>query len=254
MKNLVLCIAVFLLSFMFGNDSTPKSITASKNWPEQPLKGLNIGLVAYEKNNPEKKLFPDASTFEQLKKWNVNVVRCIIKTDIDSLWKGRNREAFPGLTNANFIAFYKDHLRGLDSVIKYSSKNNISVILSAGDIIGRKKGGAQFELYFTKLWEFIAKHYNNTKSIIAYDVLNEPNTSFENSVLTKNNYGVINAIRQYDKETYIMIEPFPWGFAESFKNLNLINDAKIIYSIHFYEPHSYTHQGIKSYSDYKKLS
>lgn len=53
---------------------------------------------------------------------------------------------------------------------------------------------------------------------------------------------LIRAIRKVDPNRPIVIEPVFWGGAEGFIGWKPFNDDNIIYSLHHYEPHEYTHQ------------
>jgi hypothetical protein len=61
---------------------------------------------------------------------------------------------------------------------------------------------------------------------------------------------IYQIIKMNDKKRFIVYAPGPWGIPKAFKNLKpIINDDKIIYSFHYYLPHSYSHQGIRKYKN-----
>lgn len=55
---------------------------------------------------------------------------------------------------------------------------------------------------------------------------------------------IIEAIREVDAHTWIIYEPGPGGMWSNFIGLEPFDDPKVIYSCHFYIPHTYTHQGV----------
>ncbi|MDD4540233.1 MAG: cellulase family glycosylhydrolase, partial [Lentisphaeria bacterium] len=90
-------------------------------------------------------------------------------------------------------------------------------------------------------WRKLASHYRGNALIYGYDLLNEPKVGnymqgAENpwQVITERLVAVIRAI---DPTTPIITEP-------SFRTFKPVNDSHIIYSPHFYSPHSFTHQGV----------
>ena len=56
---------------------------------------------------------------------------------------------------------------------------------------------------------------------------------------------LIKTVRAIDRNTYLVIEPAPWGSSKSFGNFKPVDDPKVVYSFHFYSPHTYTYQGVK---------
>ena len=51
-------------------------------------------------------------------------------------------------------------------------------------------------------------------------------------------------VRAIDPEHAIVIEPSPWGGPEAIENLDPIPVPGVVYSVHFYLPHKFTHQGV----------
>lgn len=61
---------------------------------------------------------------------------------------------------------------------------------------------------------------------------------------------LIAAIRDVDMESPILIEPVNWGGPDGFVFLDRFYDDNLIYSLHIYEPFSYTHQETPPYRAY----
>ena len=55
---------------------------------------------------------------------------------------------------------------------------------------------------------------------------------------------LINAIRAEDPVRWIIIEPI-WGNVDNLADLTVSSAPNLIYSFHFYEPHFFTHQGLR---------
>lgn len=102
-----------------------------------------------------------------------------------------------------------------------------------------------------KRWEMIAKKFLPYRDIVwGFDLINEPLDRKQLPNVAKEYPGLalrlIEAIRKVDDQTWIIYEVGPAGMFAGFKNLVPFQDKKIIYSAHYYLPHSFTHAGVKN--------
>jgi hypothetical protein len=94
-------------------------------------------------------------------------------------------------------------------------------------------------------WEYIAANLRDSPALVAYDLINEPLMGSKprsrwNDLSTR----IAKRLRVVDPRTPIMVEPADWGLPDQFWRNPPIAVPGIVYSFHFYEPHSYTHQGV----------
>ncbi|ACA16015.1 glycoside hydrolase family 5 [Methylobacterium sp. 4-46] len=102
-------------------------------------------------------------------------------------------------------------------------------------------------------WRQIAKRYEHSPAIAAYDLINEPITKrpWDDggqeewlNFATK----IVAAIREIDPKRVVVFEPSPGGLPFGFSAVHrLIPFSNIVYSAHVYQPHQLTHQGLYSY-------
>lgn len=108
---------------------------------------------------------------------------------------------------------------------------------------------------FVETWEKIARRYKDNPMIYGYDLLNEPredNFVYKpDGALEWNRLALrtARAIRAIDPTTPIIVETAKGGGPDGIKTLRPINLPNIIYSVHFYSPHAFTHQGITADKD-----
>lgn len=194
--------------------------------------------------------------FRELAKWNVNLIRFQIVNPRNSGVDLSTGKAFQ-----NWIDSW---IPEINRVLKLCEKYNIKVVLDLHSGPAAKQG----KLYNNKMawnhdcqdslvkaWEKLASTYKNNPAVWGYDILNEPREDdyvyMPNGPLDWNRLAekIALAIRNIDKETPIIVEPPRWGSPQALLTFKPIAVDNVIYSVHFYAPHQYTHQGIHNRPD-----
>lgn len=120
---------------------------------------------------------------------------------------------------------------------------------------GRVEGGVcrlfgekRYQDKLLEVWARIAGRYKGRKAVWAYDLLNEP---VEGTVAA----GLLNwrelatkaveTIRAVEPGKPVVLEPGPWGSPAGFDSFRPLDLDGVIYSCHMYQPHSFTHQGVR---------
>ena len=123
----------------------------------------------------------------------------------------------------------------------------------------------QFQDAFVATWQKLAQRYKDAQAIWSYDLLNEPMESaiifpVAGKDLNIQIEGILNwrelalktskEIRKIDPDKTIVIEPAPgaepYAF-EGFVPFDKTEVPNVVYSVHMYLPHSFTHQGVKDF-------
>jgi hypothetical protein len=99
-------------------------------------------------------------------------------------------------------------------------------------------------------WRQIADRYKDIPEIAGYDILNEPITPGQaRAPWLKLATDITQAIRSVDTKHVVIVEPTPGAEPFAFINLEPIKDSNLVYSVHMYHPHEFTHQGVnKTYA------
>ncbi len=159
---------------------------------------------------------------------------------------------------------YKDKgWEWIDKNIEWAKKHNVYLILNMHVPQGGfQSNGDGLELWNSKenqrrlanLWKAIAERYKGEKQIAGFDLLNEPvvSTSIDQWINLANE--IVDSVRTVNEDHLIFVERLnaiksDYGDQNSTKNLFLINDPKIVYEFHFYDPIEYTHQNA-SWTDF----
>jgi len=108
----------------------------------------------------------------------------------------------------------------------------------------------KFQEAFVGVWQKLARKYKDVKAIWCYDLLNEPvEGDMPEGLLDWHALALRTSkeIRKIDPVKAIVIEPAPWGdpnALEWFEPFDPKAVPNVVYSVHMYLPHSFTHQGV----------
>lgn len=177
--------------------------------------------------------------FKTLAAWNVNLIRYqmrSLKRDVS--------------TPEKYLAWIRDEIKIMDDILTRCKKYNIKMCIDIhtgpsmrqNDLMNNVLMDGETNLNtLDEAWRILANHYKGNPLIYGYDLLNEPKTSHfmkdvENPWLLITER-LIKVIRPIDPDTPIITEP-------NFRNFQRVSDPNVIYSPHFYSPHSYTHIGV----------
>ena len=101
-----------------------------------------------------------------------------------------------------------------------------------------------------KCWREIAALCKDRPEDIWFDILNEPLDWRDMPGYTRKwpvwAQTIVDNIRQIDTVHPVVIEPGPGGLCWGFKDFPMLNGRPLIYSLHSYQPHAYSHQGVKN--------
>ena len=133
---------------------------------------------------------------------------------------------------------------------KYGQKVVVDLHVPPG---GRLEGGEMTMFYerqyanaFVACWKRIAARFRGNSDVIyGYDLINEP----EQKEPSDCDYWELQrlaaeAVRAIDPDTTIIIESNNWDAPEAFAYLGALDMDNVIYQVHMYSPHEYTHQGV----------
>lgn len=106
---------------------------------------------------------------------------------------------------------------------------------------------ARFQECFVNTWKKIATHYRDSKQVWGYDLVNEPVEGMvAEGVMDWHALATMTAreVRKIDPGHAIIIEPAPWGSPAALEFFEPIDVERVVYSVHMYQPHQFTHQGV----------
>ncbi len=190
-----------------------------------------------------------AADFDALDSWNANVLRWQL---INPAWE---RTAIPSDPNL-YGPWLEEKFTELQNVLDRAAKSGIRVIVDLHAPPGGRLADGTLTMLtdqslqdtFVEIWKKIATRFKDHPGLWAYDPLNEPvqsrpapegvNTWWQLQKRTA------EAIRAIDAETPILLEVDQWDAPEAFAWMEPVDVPRVIYQVHMYWPHEYTHQGI----------
>ena len=97
---------------------------------------------------------------------------------------------------------------------------------------------------FFAMWSQIAERlraYSN--DLLVFEILNEPRDQLNADIWNELLMEAYAVIREVNPDRYIMIGSAEEGGVDGMKKLRLPDDDKLIFTVHYYEPFEFTHQG-----------
>lgn len=140
----------------------------------------------------------------------------------------------------------------IDQCITWCEKYNLSIILDLHDLWGNVYGAmdipmplltdSKLQENFLTIWKEMTKHFKNrNETLILFELLNE--VSDASHYLWNRLYKqTIKAIREIDPERWILVGSNGQNSVAYLKELDLLDDSRVFYNFHYYDPQVFTHQ------------
>ncbi|MCX8154968.1 MAG: glycoside hydrolase family 5 protein [Verrucomicrobiae bacterium] len=188
--------------------------------------------------------------------WNANLIRWQL---IRSGRSGQVNEV------QDFDAWAEGELKKLDAALPLCRKYGLYVVLdlhsppggraTAGGYIGSDhrlftERAAQDK--FVEFWQRTARRYKGVDVIWGFDLVNEPVEDYVEE--GRDDWAALaeraaRAIRAEDPRRTIIVEPSPWGGPQGLADFVPLPLSNIVYSVHMYIPHRFTHQNVHGPSE-----
>ncbi len=181
--------------------------------------------------------------------WKANHVRWQLT------WGGFPRSPADKGDLAAYDAWLEGVLAHLDRLLPVCEELGILVLVDLHTPPGGRNDASECRLFhekrfqdkFLELWEKIARRYKGRKIVWGYDLVNEPVEGDVGEGLmdwSQLAEATAKKVRAIDPDHAIVIEPAPWGGPEVISHFAPIDVPKVVYSVHMYLPHKFTHQGV----------
>jgi hypothetical protein len=181
--------------------------------------------------------------------WKANHVRWQL------LWGGFPHSPADKGDLAAYDAWLESALKHLDGLLPVCEELGIKVLIDLHTPPGGRNAASECQMFheqrfqeaFLKVWDKIARRYRGNKTVWGYDLVNEPVEGVVSAELMDWHAlaaKTAKAVRAIDPDHAIVIEPAPWGSPASLDWFDPLDVPGVVYSVHMYIPHQFTHQGV----------
>ena len=154
-----------------------------------------------------------------------------------------------------YARWIDSRLDNLADVLRWAEAKGMKICVDLHSPPGGKRSGDRAmnmffeEKYadaFVETWKRIATRFKGHPALYGYDLVNEPHQK-EPALI---NYWEVQrraaeAVRAIDPDTPVIIESNLAAAPSAFRYLSPLAMDNVIYQIHVYKPHDYTHQGVR---------
>jgi len=134
----------------------------------------------------------------------------------------------------------------VDSALKRFNAAHIAVMLDMHDDDNKPKLEIDnhYQEAFITFWKAFATHYKaSDPSFVLFELLNEPIFSAHPEQWEALQTRLLAAVRDVVPEHTIILTGARWSAIETLVKIKPVADPNVIYTFHFYEPFTFTHQG-----------
>ena len=190
-------------------------------------------------------------------------------------WKSQQSDFLIGSAD-HFDGIVEQDFRKLDEVLCEADEVGLKVVLTTLSLPGARYWQANgdeldFRLWreprylpqAARFWGQLAQRLKGHPALVGYNLLNEPvpewatgqrgprtqdlmqwYATVENTPADLNlfNAAMVEAIREADEETPVVVDCGRWASASAIQYLKPLRDDKVLYSFHVYEPYAYTNR------------
>lgn len=96
---------------------------------------------------------------------------------------------------------------------------------------------------FLALWRQIAARFQDYPDDLAFEILNEPHDSLTPELWNEFLVDALAVIRQANPDRWVAVGTGEWGGIGAMHRLHLPDDDRLIFTFHYYNPFTFTHQG-----------
>ncbi len=230
---IVICCFFYCSSSVSNDDHKNNTLPEKVDVFEQNKKlgrGINLGNALEAPAEGDWGITLEAQWFKIIKDAGFNSVRIPIR------WSAHALESFPYTIDPQFMSRIK-------WAVDLSLENDLAVVINIHHFEEIFSEPDQQKARFLEMWKQITTAFLNKPSDLMFEILNEPHDNLSAEKWNDFFKNAVSVIRQIDTSRTLIFMPAEWGGSGAINKLEIPDDDNLIFSFHFYNPFSFTHQG-----------
>jgi endoglucanase len=193
-------------------------------------RGINLGNALEAPNEGEWGYRIETAHLDAIRGAGFDGVRLPVR------WDAHAREAPPYALAPAFLA-------RVDDVVHGAIERGLIVQLDSHHYDALINAPQRHRARFLALWRQIARHYADAPAGLMLEPFNEPHGDYwRGNRLVALQREVLSIIRESNPSRLVVLGPGNWNSIDGLRAWSPPADANLAVSVHYYEPHDFTHQ------------
>ncbi|HKI54695.1 MAG TPA: glycoside hydrolase family 5 protein [Anaerolineales bacterium] len=199
-------------------------------------RGVNFGNMLEAPNEGDWDLTVQEEYFDLVKEAGFDFIRLPVR------WNTHTEDEWPYTIDPAFFA-------RIDQVVSWALERNLTIIVDFHHYDEIMTDPWSHKDRFLGIWKQVADHYENYPSSVLFELLNEPNTTFDAQLWNQYLTEALAIVRESNPTRDVIIGPVNWNAYDWLSTLDVPNDEYLIVTFHYYLPFQFTHQGAEWVGD-----
>jgi endoglucanase len=226
--RLLLTLALLLTTAIAWADDRPADIHAVNR---KLGRGINLGNALEAPREGAWGVTLKAEYFKIIKHAGLQTVRLPIK------WSAHAQTSPPYAIDPKFA-------ERVDWAVDQALANHLQIILDLHHYGEMDTDPDKHLPRLIALWEQIAERYKDRPATVLFELLNEPHGKCVDATWNAAIPKVLAAVRKTNPTRPVIVGPGYWNSIRALDKLELPKeDHNLIVTVHYYDPHQFTHQG-----------
>jgi endoglucanase len=131
----------------------------------------------------------------------------------------------------------------VEHLVDVARRNGLRIIVDNHNFDELMADPAGRTAQLTAIWSQVAERLKGKDSEVWFELMNEPNSNLTNTNLVATFTPSLTEIRKNNPTRIVVIGGESWSSVYNLTTVPVFNDARIVYTFHYYEPFNFTHQG-----------
>ncbi len=206
------------------------------SWNAKLGRGINLGNFLESKRGKTWMGEPKAEYFDLMQQAGFDSVRIPVR------WSAYTAAEAP-------YRIEPDFLKRVDGVIDEVLSRGMLAVVNVHHFEEFMHAPETEKPRLLAIWKQLSEHYQDYPPELFFETLNEPVDNVSPEFWNACQNEIIAVIRQSNPKRMIQVSSLGWNRIDKLPLLELPPDPYLIASVHFYDPHPFTHQGA-SWVDY----